>query len=185
MSRLMDGMVRLMSHGSINAVRMVLKIGKKRYDELEGSLVVQDTAGEPLEIEFKRMFMLNPERVEKEAGEFINTLALLWPKEAQGRELRELRDGARLCDLAAFMRDKTYGIALLEYGLMTGKWTLRYDPNVTCRHTAEGKCPQHCTITIQQFNGPPRRRKKKKQREPIFSKFKLPDFAPQRGWAPA
>ncbi len=177
-------MMRYLAQGNIDSSRLVFKAGRKRFEKLEGSLSVLNTAGEQQEVEFSSMFMLGPERVQKEGGEFINTLARLWPTEVQGRTLRELRDGVTLCDMSAFMRDDTYGIAMLDYGQMVGKWKLRYDENVTCPHRAEGKCPEYCTITIQQFNGPPRRRKKK-QREPILSKFKLPALPAHRGLSPA
>lgn len=178
MPRVEGVFARFLARLSINVVKYELQVGRQRISRPGGSLVVRGTTDEPLELEFNSMFMLNPEAIAQEKGEMIDTVALTWPKQVQGRVVRELRDGISLCDITAVLREDEYGIAFIEYGQVAGKWKLRFDPNVTCPRAYEGKCPEHCTVTIHGFNAP-RRRKRKKQREPIFSKFKLPDLFPQ------
>lgn len=176
-------MARFLARISIDTVRMALQLGRKRLDQLEGDLVVLNTAGDELELPFKRMFMLNEDAVRNEGGEFIDSVSLMWPQQVRGRTMGAMRDGTSLCDITVVLRDEVYAIALLQYGQMTGKWKLRYDENLKCAHGASGVCPSYCTVAIYQFNPPPRRQRKRRQRESILSKFKLPDLLPQRGWA--
>lgn len=183
MPRIEGAFARFLARLSIDTVRLVLKVGRKRVQVLSDTLVVMDTANEPYVLEFSEMFMLNPEAIAEEKGAMIDSVALTWPSKVQQRSIRELRDGISLCDISAVLRDDVYGVAFIQYGLIAGKWKLRFDPNVKCSHAPEGTCPEHCTVTIHGFNAP--RRRRKKQRETILSKFKLPDLMPQRGWAPA
>lgn len=181
MSAFRDASLRWMIRATIQLAAVESVRQFKNRELPPGELRAKLSTGGEVSLGFESMYTLDHEAVRSGDDSLLETIVVGWPEQVNGQPVGRIRDGLTLGEVTAALRDEVYAVALLQYGQINRWWELTYDEHISCRHANSHGCPQHCMLIIDKFNAPRRRAKRKKQREPLLSKFRLPELFPERG----